>query len=129
MEVHLVAPEREVWGGRAQMVIADGVEGRVGILPGHAPMLIRLAVAPMRIQDEGGDWVWAVVDGGFLHVTSGEEGSRIDVLATSAEMAADIDAAAARSRVEELQRRLADHAEADLAGELARAQARANLGS
>jgi F-type H+-transporting ATPase subunit epsilon len=111
------------------MVIADGVEGRVGILPGHAPMLIRLAVAPMRIQDEGGDWVWAVVDGGFLHVTSGEEGSRIDVLATSAEMAADIDAAAARSRVEELQRRLADHADADLAGELARAQARANLGS
>jgi F-type H+-transporting ATPase subunit epsilon len=94
MEVHVVAPEREVWAGRAQMVIADGVEGRVGILPGHAPMLIRLAVAPMRIQDEGGEWVWAVVDGGFLHVTSGEEGSRVDVLATRAEMAQDADGAA-----------------------------------
>jgi F-type H+-transporting ATPase subunit epsilon len=129
MEVHVVAPEREVWSGRAQMVIADGVEGRVGILPGHAPMLIRLAVAPMRIQDEGGDWVWAVVDGGFLHVTSTEEGSRVDVLATHAEMAQDVDAAAARARVEELQRRLTEHADADAAAELTRAQARANLGS
>jgi F-type H+-transporting ATPase subunit epsilon len=94
MEVHVVAPEREVWAGTAQMVIADGVEGRVGILPGHAPMLIRLDVAPMRIQDEGGDWVWVVVDGGFLHVTSGEEGSRVDVLATHAEMAQDAAGAA-----------------------------------
>jgi F-type H+-transporting ATPase subunit epsilon len=129
IEVHVVAPEREVWAGQAQMVIADGQEGRVGILPGHAPMLIRLAIAPMRIQDEDGHWVWAVVDGGFLHVTSGEGGSRVDVLATHAEMAQDIDAVAARARVEELQRRLAEHADAEVAAELAKAHARASLGS
>jgi hypothetical protein len=43
-------------------------------------------------------------------------------------MARDIDAAAARSRVEELQQRLSEHADAEVAAELAKAQARANLG-
>jgi F-type H+-transporting ATPase subunit epsilon len=85
LDVHLVTPEREVWAGPAQMVIAHGVDGDVGILPGHAPLLIRLAVAPIRIQREDGRWERAVVDGGFLHVTSGEEGTRVDVLASGAE--------------------------------------------
>jgi F-type H+-transporting ATPase subunit epsilon len=70
MELHIVTPEREVWGGPAQMVVARGIEGMVGILPGHAPMLVRLATAPLRIQGEDGSWRAAVVDGGFLHVTS-----------------------------------------------------------
>jgi F-type H+-transporting ATPase subunit epsilon len=139
MEVHVVAPEREVWAGTAQMGIADGVEGRVGILPGHAPMLIRLDVAPMRIQDEGGDWVWVVVDGGFLHVTSGgveqgEAGTRVDVLASNAELTRDIDVEAARARVAELEQQLQDRdtqlSEADLEeiqAELRKARSRIDL--
>jgi len=85
MEVHLVTPEREVWGGPAQMIVARGVEGMVGVLPGHAPLLIRLADAPFRFQHEDGRWDEAHVGGGFLHVTSGAEGTRVDVLAASAE--------------------------------------------
>ena len=127
MDVHLVTPEREVWSGPAQMVIAQGVEGRVGILPAHAPLLIRLAIAVMRIQAEDGDWEDAVVDGGFLHVTSGEEGTRVDVLASHAQMADEIDAVAAQARAEELQRRLAQHADAEVSTELAKALARASL--
>jgi F-type H+-transporting ATPase subunit epsilon len=129
MEVHVVAPEREVWVGKAQMVIARGVEGMVGILPGHAPMLVRLAIAALRIQREDGGWDVAVVDGGFLHLTSGEEGTRVDVLASHAQMAHEIDAVAAQARVEELQRRLAEHADTGAAVELAKAHARAGLGS
>jgi F-type H+-transporting ATPase subunit epsilon len=129
MEVHVVAPEREVWAGSAQMVVARGAEGMVGILPGHAPMLIRLAIAALKIQREDGGWEVAVVDGGFLHVTSGAEGTRIDVLASHAQMANEIDAIAAQARVEELQRRLAEHREAEVSTELAKALARANLGS
>lgn len=127
MDVHLVTPEREVWAGPAEMVIARGVDGAVGILPAHAPLLIRLAIAVMRIQAEGGSWDAAVVDGGFLHVTSGEEGTRVDVLASHAQMAGDIDAVAAQARAEELQRRLAEHADAEAAIELAKATARASL--
>jgi F-type H+-transporting ATPase subunit epsilon len=127
MELHLVTPEREVWAGGAQMVIARGVEGMVGILPGHIPMLIRLAIAAIRIQAEDGGWDVAVVDGGFLHVTSGEEGTRVDVLAAHAQMANEIDAVAAQARAEELQRRLAEHADVEIAVELAKANARAGL--
>ena len=83
LDVHLVTPEREVWAGPA----ADGDRATastamVGILPGHAPLLIRLAIAPLRIQLEDGRWVVAVVDGGFLHVTSAEDSTRVDVLAS-----------------------------------------------
>ena len=127
LEVHLVTPEREVWAGTAQMVIARGTAGEVGILSGHAPLLIRLAIGPLRIQDEAGAWRSAVVDGGFLHVTSAEGASRVDVLATYAEMADEIDVRAAESRVEELQARLREKNDAGVRTELAKALARAGV--
>lgn len=127
MDVHLVGPEREVWAGPAQMVIARGVDGMVGVLPGHAPLLIRLAIAVLRIQDANGGWVASVVDGGFLHVTSGEDGTRVDILASHAQMAREIDAVAAQSRVEDLQRRLSQQDDAEASTELAKALARASL--
>jgi F-type H+-transporting ATPase subunit epsilon len=124
LDVHLVTPEREVWSGPAQMVVAHGVEGDVGILPGHAPMLIRLAVSPLRIQHEDGHWEVPVVDGGFLHVTTGEEGTRVDVLASGAELESEIDRDAARARVTELEARLQQGDDDAVRDELDRARAR-----
>jgi F-type H+-transporting ATPase subunit epsilon len=125
LDVHLVTPEREVWSGPAQMVVAHGIEGDVGILTGHAPMLIRLGVAPLRIQHEDGHWEAPVVDGGFLHVTTGEEGTRVDVLASGAELESEIDREAARARATELEARLQQEDDEGLRDELARARARA----
>jgi F-type H+-transporting ATPase subunit epsilon len=85
LDVHVVTPEREIWSGEAAMVVARGVEGEVGILPQHAPLLIRLAAGPLRIRMDGTEEA-AVVDGGFLHVTTTEGVTRVDVLASSAEM-------------------------------------------
>jgi F-type H+-transporting ATPase subunit epsilon len=102
LEVHVVTPEREVWTGRATEVIARGVEGDVGILAGHAPLLIRLAVGPLQVLREDGDRLRAVVDGGFLHVSTEEGSTRVDVLATTAQLAEEIDVEAARRRLEEL---------------------------
>ncbi|MDP9298269.1 MAG: hypothetical protein M3O98_06325 [Actinomycetota bacterium] len=85
LEVHVVTPDREVWTGTASMVIARGIDGMVGILSDHIPLLIQLASAPLRIQREGGgSEVVFDVDGGFLHVSSADEGTRVDVMATSA---------------------------------------------
>ena len=127
LDVHLVTPEREVWAGQAEMVIAHGTDGMVGILAGHAPLLIRLSIAPIRIQLEDGRWVVAVVDGGFLHVTSAEDSTRVDVLASYAEMADEIDRAAARARAEQAQARLAQGDDASARAELAKALARTNF--
>lgn len=127
LDVHLVTPERELWAGPARMVVARGIAGEVGILPGHVPLLIRLAISRLRIQVEERRWEVAVVDGGFLHVTSGEDGTRVDVLASSALMANEIDEAAARARVEQLRREIADRRDAEAQAELQKALARADL--
>jgi F-type H+-transporting ATPase subunit epsilon len=126
LDVHVVTPEREIWSGEAAMVIARGVEGEVGILPQHAPLLIRLAVGRLRIRVDGAEEA-AVVDGGFLHVTTTEGVTRVDVLASSAEMARQIDLRAAERRVQELQEELSRRDDAGLRAELAKAMARAEL--
>jgi F-type H+-transporting ATPase subunit epsilon len=123
IEVHLVTPEREVWAGTADMVIARGVEGEVGILPGHAPLLIRLAISRLAIR-AGGAEVVAVVDGGFLHVTSDGSVTRVDVLATFAELASEIDARVAEMALEEARRRFEQHRDHNSEIELQKALAR-----
>jgi F-type H+-transporting ATPase subunit epsilon len=127
LEVHVVTPEREVWSGDATLVVARGVEGDVGIMAQHAPLLIRLAVGPLTVRREGEDLL-AVVDGGFLHVTSAEEATRVDVLATSVALAGDIDVAAEQERKADAESRLATtRDDADAAADLAKAQARLKL--
>ena len=127
LEVHVVTPEREVWSGDAKLVVARGVEGDVGIMAQHAPLLIRLAVGPLTVRREGEDLL-AVVDGGFLHVTSADEATRVDVLATSVALAGDIDVAAEQERKADAESRLASaRDDAEAAAELAKAQARLKL--
>jgi F-type H+-transporting ATPase subunit epsilon len=128
LDVHVVTPDHEVWGGSAEMVIARGTAGEVGILSGHAPLLIRLAIGVLRIQREGGGWESVVVDGGFLHVTSDEGATRVDVLATQAETANEVDRAAAEARVRELRERAGADDDPSLNAELAKATVRAELG-
>ena len=129
VQVRIVTPEREVWEGEASMVVARGIEGEVGILGGHAPMLIRLGVGPLRILRDEGE-IDAVVDGGFLHVTSEGDASRIDVLASRAELGSEIDLDAARSAKAEMERRLAeDREDAEALEGLARANARIEMRS
>ena len=84
LAVVVVTPEREVFSGEADMVVAHGVDGDVGILPNHAPMLIQLGEAPVRIL-KGQEERAIEVGGGFLHVSSGEDVTRVDVLAERAE--------------------------------------------
>lgn len=126
LEVHVVTPEREVWSGPATMVSARGVEGDVGILARHAPLLIRLTISVLRIKQEDGELA-AVVDGGFLHVSTSDDVTRVDVLAAHAELESEIDLEAARRDQVEWERRVqeVDTEEAKL--ELAKALARVGL--
>jgi F-type H+-transporting ATPase subunit epsilon len=127
VEVHLVTPEREVWTGDARMVVARGTEGEVGILGGHAPMLIQLAIGPLFIHPLEGEQVAAAVDGGFLHVVSSGDESRVDVLAEQAELEAEIDLDRARAEAADAERRLAANQDGVALADLARATTRINL--
>ena len=133
LEVHIVTPEREVWTGEARLLVARGVDGEVGVMGGHAPLLVELAIGPLKVESEQGATV-AVVDGGFLHVSSDEGVTRADVLAAQAELAAEIDVEAARRRAAELEERLGLRDDeltgsrlARLRSELRKAQARIQL--
>lgn len=126
LEVHVVTPEREVWAGQATEVVAHGVDGDVGILTGHAPLLVQLAIGPLQVQEEDGTWLKAVVDGGFLHVSSEEGTTRVDVLATNAQLEGEIDVDAVQRRLEQLRSGPADDDE-HAKTQIARAEARLAL--
>jgi F-type H+-transporting ATPase subunit epsilon len=126
LELHVVTPEREVWSGEVQELIARGVDGEVGILGGHAPLLVQLAIGPLRLQAADGSWSTAVVDGGFLHVATEGGQTRADVLATQAEMADEIDLEAARARLAELES-MQNHDDVAAQAEIAKAMARISI--
>ena len=67
LQVELVAADRKVWEGEAEMVQARTIDGELGILPGHSPLLGVLVEGEVRIKTGGNDAV-ATVDGGFLSV-------------------------------------------------------------
>jgi F-type H+-transporting ATPase subunit epsilon len=124
LEVHLVTPEREVWVGQASIVIARAIDGDVGILPGHAPMVAAMDVGALYIEAEGEGRVTAVVDGGFVHVVSLEDHTRVDILAEFAEFASEIDSEEAR-RFEERAAELREAEQyAEARAELAKATTR-----
>ena len=83
LELHLVTPEREVWAGEADFVVARSVAGDLGILPGHTPTLAALDIGAVYIE-AGGQRTAVVVDGGFLHVGELGEETRVDILAERA---------------------------------------------
>lgn len=126
VEVRIVTPVREVWNGEVQELIARGVDGEVGILGGHAPLLVQLAIGPLRMLTEGGE-TRAVVDGGFLHVSSHEGVTRADVLAAYAELEQEIDVEAVRARLAELDGRTIEDDDEVVKGEIAKATARIKL--
>jgi F-type H+-transporting ATPase subunit epsilon len=97
LTVELVAADRTVWSGEATMVIARTVEGDIGVLRGHAPVLSLLTEAIVEITAEDGHTVFAVADGGFLSVAN----DRVSILSEHAEMATEVDVDEARALLED----------------------------
>lgn len=96
MQVELVAPDRMVWSGEAEMVIARTTDGDIGILAGHEPVLGVLVESPVRIRRSAEDELVAAVHGGFLSVTK----ERVSVLAEVVELAEEIDTSRARQALD-----------------------------
>ena len=102
LRVELVAPDGEIWSGRARMVIAKTLDGDLGVLTGHPPVIGILAEGSMvQILDpedgagaaEAGDRVLAAVSSGFLSVAD----DRVSVLGRQAQLGSQVDAAVVRA--------------------------------
>ena len=126
LTVHVVTPEREVFVGEADMIVARTTTGDVGILPGHVPMLVPLAIGVLAIVD-GGTRTQAAVDGGFVHVTGSGGETRVDVLAEHAELASEIDASHVLRQREAAERRVSEEPSPYARAELAKAASRARI--
>ncbi len=107
LHVEVVVADRRLWAGDAGMVIAKTLDGDIGLLTDHPPVLGILAEGSVvRILDpespEGGAGdaaggeVTAAVSGGFLSVAD----NRVSVLAVDAQLGTEVDTSAARTELE-----------------------------
>ena len=96
LQVELVAADRTVWSGQATMIIAHTVEGDLGILRNHAPVLSLLSDGVVEISPVDGDRMYAAVDGGFLSVAN----NRVSILSQFAALSDEIDLEKAREELE-----------------------------
>jgi len=96
----IVTQDRKLYDGPADMVVAPGTEGLMGILPHHAPLLSTLDFGVLTVRYQGEEQLFTIA-GGVIEVLP----DGVTVLADSGEQVAEIDeqrAESARKRAEEL---------------------------
>jgi F-type H+-transporting ATPase subunit epsilon len=103
MPIEIVTPERKVYENEANLIIARGGDGDLGILRGHTPIVTTLKISALRIKTDEGEHTIAV-SGGFLEVKP----DKVTVLAEAAELPEEIDVDRATRAKERAERRLAD---------------------
>lgn len=120
MTIHcdIVSAEEEIFSGLAEMVVAHGSLGDLGISYGHAPLLTSLEPGPVRVIKDGGAEEVYYVSGGYLEVQRGS----ISILADTAVRAGDLDEASALEA-----QKAAEHAMHNQSGELDYSRAAAQL--
>lgn len=88
--VELVSVERMLWSGKATIVTAQTIEGEIGVLPGHEPMLGQLVEnGVVTIRPVDGERKVAAVQGGFISVNT----EKVTILADFAIWADEVDQA------------------------------------
>lgn len=110
LNVHIVAPDGEVFQGRAGRFRAPGVEGSFEVLPGHAPLLAAIDVGPIYVTTPGEDRIVFATSGGFVEVLDDE----VTVVAETAEPSDEIDVERARAAEERAVERLRESEDEDL---------------
>jgi len=96
LQIELVAADRVVWSGEATEIIARTVDGDLGILVNHAPLLSLLVEGVVNITPVEGAAVFAAVEEGFLSVAH----NRVSILSEDTYLASEIDVAAAKTELE-----------------------------
>ena len=104
MHCNVVSAEKKLFDGRVELVVASGIMGELGILPGHTPLLTELKPGTVKVKKQNGEEELIYVSSGCLEVQPGT----VTVLADSAERAANLDEAAAKEAMEAAQRAMDD---------------------
>jgi F-type H+-transporting ATPase subunit epsilon len=100
LRVELVQPEGELWSGDAELVIARTLDGEIGLLTNHAPVIGVLAEGStvlIRNANPSEPDVFAAVSGGFLSMAD----NRVSILARQGQLGRDVDSAAAQAALDQ----------------------------
>lgn len=101
----IVTPERIVYTNEVEMVVAPTVDGEVGILPLHAPLVSVLKPGEVRVKwNDQKDVEWFAVSGGYIQVHE----DKVIVLADLALPVSQIDVERARQALERAKERLSE---------------------
>ncbi len=111
VKLDVVTAERVVFSEDVDVVVAPGIEGQLGILPHHAPLMTMIQSGELLIKQSGSEFCLAI-GGGFLEVRP----DHIIVLADSAERAEEIDIARAEEAKRRAEERLVEHKGAEVDG-------------
>src|SRR5208283_1909945 len=103
LKLEIVTPEAKVFSDDVDMVTFTGVEGEMGILPDHVPLMTQL-IAGEILARKGQDTIFLAVGDGFVQVT----GDRVSVLTDMAIQADNIDEAQAQEALRRAEARLAE---------------------
>ncbi len=126
IRLEIITAEREVYADDVDVLVAPGLEGQLGILPHHAPLMTVLQPGELMIRKDGEE-TYLAVTGGFLEVI----GNKVTILADACEHSQEIDEERAQAAVdrarEELGRADANQQLALAAVSMRRAQIRLNV--
>jgi F-type H+-transporting ATPase subunit epsilon len=103
LKLEIVTPDAKVFSDDVDMVTLPGIEGEMGILPQHVPLMTQLAAGEISVRKGGQDFFLAVGDG-FVEIT----GERVSVLTDMAIRAENIDEAKAEEARRRAEARLAE---------------------
>lgn len=122
MQVELVSPERILWSGEAEMVIARTIGGGdIAFLPGHAPFVGALGSGVLTIRPSaGGNDETVACHGGFVEVSN----NTVSILSDVAELASQIDVDRARRAKERAEAQLRQEHDTEVEAGLRRAHVR-----
>ena len=107
LRVELVSPERVVYEGEAELVIARTTDGEIGFQPGHVPFVGNLVSSVIRIALSDGGVQRIAVHSGFVEVSD----NHVALLSDVAELAEDIDTDRAKNALDRANELLAGDSE------------------
>lgn len=99
--LEIVTPDRKFFSGEVEMLVLKTPEGEIGILKDHMPMVVAVAIGPIRIQKDG-DWLEAVLSEGFMKIMQ----DKTVILVDTAEWPNEIDINRAKAAQERAKERL-----------------------
>jgi F-type H+-transporting ATPase subunit epsilon len=100
LKLDIVTAESQVFSEDVNMILAEGLEGQMAILPKHAPLITMLKPGELLIRNKDNDEIYMAISGGFMEVRP----DKIIILADACERAEEIDierAEQAKKRAEE----------------------------